>query len=754
MVGASYKLFVRIISRNLEVYLLKIMTLAIAFASSILVILFSLNEFGYDKFHSDSNNVFRILQKNTDEQYSGNRLSAKIPAGVIAQLQKNHFKDSLIISRVKVMTKVTVLSGKESFQDQKIHAADSLIKSIFSFEITDGDASGFNSSSKVKAMLSSQAAEKYVGTCQAAGKEIQLCTLDDTVEVTIAAVFKNFPDNSHEDFDVFIVLNSEATTTLNFDPQETGVYGRALTSIPERFKFPGGGIIAEDKMTYSIQPLPQLYFGPRVLGEEARHGDKYSVIILISIASLIFFLALASFVNLTTITLPYRSKELAVKKLVGTSQANLLYGFLKESSVLVSISLVGGLLIIIITSDYIEPILNLKVLMILKTDLKLLPIVGMLFIILAVSPVLMTLRFIRASPNRLLRTDTITFPRLKRVITFIQLGISIFLVITSVVVRRQINYSLVKEPGHNHDQIVYLNSPSGITNEGIMALRSGWKTFNPNILNVMAVSQLPDRITSKEVGSEFYLLFVDPGFYGFFDLRMEEGHWFGSNSGDSTIVTNRKGKERIGENLANVIGVVKGLDERFNQPERPVKIKLASDNKYNWLCVRVLEVDIRRTVNLLSDQFSLEGKKAYVNYLNKHFQSWIEYQDRLNALSAILTLISALLSCCAIYGLSVSLVRDKLKQIAVHKLFGAHTIHITYLLVLEFAKQMAIALAVFGPFTYILLNELLRTFVYSTKFSWLDPVYPIAYCVFIIVTICGFQALSLNRTDFASSLKG
>ena len=67
---------------------------------------------------------------------------------------------------------------------------------------------------------------------------------------------------------------------------------------------------------------------------------------------------------------------------------------------------------------------------------------------------------------------------------------------------------------------------------------------------------------------------------------------------------------------------------------------------------------------------------------------------------------------------------------------------------------MIIALVVFGPLTYILLNELLRTFVFSTKFSWLDPIYPIAYCAFVVITICGIQAMSLNRTDFASALKG
>ena len=72
-------------------------------------------------------------------------------------------------------------------------------------------------------------------------------------------------------------------------------------------------------------------------------------------------------------------------------------------------------------------------------------------------------------------------------------------------------------------------------------------------------------------------------------------------------------------------------------------------------------MDIRRTVRLLSEIFSTDGQIAHVNYLNPHFRSWIDYQDKLNILSGILAVISVVLSCFAIYGLSVSLVRDKIK---------------------------------------------------------------------------------------------
>ena len=67
------------------------------------------------------------------------------------------------------------------------------------------------------------------------------------------------------------------------------------------------------------------------MSEEARHGDLYSMVILICIVSLIFLLAICSFVNLSTITLPNRSKEIAVKKLAGTTQSQLLFQFIYES---------------------------------------------------------------------------------------------------------------------------------------------------------------------------------------------------------------------------------------------------------------------------------------------------------------------------------------------------------------------------------------------------------------------------------------
>jgi putative ABC transport system permease protein len=755
MINLHSKLFARLIWQNREIYLLKIITVAVAFASAILITLFSLEEFEYDTFHKNSGQVFRMLQKNTDEAYRRNRFSSKIPTEIFHQLKSPRFNDSLFVARVKNMKDVTVLPEHTPHANQKIHACDAGIVSVFSFEITNGSAAHFNSSSGPLGMLSEKAAIQYFGSSNAAGKSIRLYTYSDTVEVKIIAVFKDFPQNSHDDFDVVVTFDPKVIAALNFNPAEFGVYGRVTRGEPEDFSASSIRQSSQPKFVYSLQPLPDIYFGPRVRGEDARHGDRYSVIILICLTGLILFLSLASFINLTTITLPHRAKELAIKKLAGTKHINLLIGFLKESSSLVGVSLVLGLLFLLATSSWIHSLLEFDIVKVfIEFNPRFIGILFLLFAVLSLSPLLMTLRFVKASPNRLLSTDAITFPRLKRVMTFLQLGISIFLIVASVVVGRQINYSLVKEPGQNHDQVVYLNSPSGITNEGVYNLRDGWRKFNPNILDVMAVSQLPDRVVSKEIRSQFYILQVESGYREFFGLTMKQGYWFGGNSNTSTMIVNASGERLLKESeTENMIGVIEDLNGDFNIPEKPMKLKLADDYNYNWLCVRVIEVDIRRTVNRLSELFSTREKIAHVNYLESNFKRWIDYQDRINMLSGILAILSALLSAFAIYGLSVSIVRDKMKQIAVHKLFGADTARITFLLAREFGRQVAAAIAVFGPITYIVLNELLRTFAYSTKFSWVDPVYPIVYCAVVILAICGFQATSLNKANLGPILK-
>ncbi|HTF21639.1 MAG TPA: ABC transporter permease [Chryseolinea sp.] len=745
------RLFVRTLSRNGDVYLLKIVTLAVAFATSILVILFSLHEFGYDKHYRDPDRVFRLLSRNTDKDYPGNRLSGLIPPDILQDINKK-FRDCVTTSRVKILNDVRVNASGKSFYNQRIYAADPTIDQIFPFEVIDGNIDNFTRSHGAVAILSSRKALQYFGDKSAVGRTIRLTTIGNAPSIAVVAVFNDFPPNTHEDFDFFIRYDSLVIAALNFAPDQSGVYARLSSDMITPPSLAG---IKNGHTEYLLQPIKEIYFGPRTVYEEARHGDMYSMVILISIVSLIFLLALCSFVNLSTITLPNRSKEIAVKKLAGTTQRQLLLQFVYESLALTSVSLFLAACILLATSHYVSALLGIDIVpMLLNTNPIFLGIIVLMVSAVVFSPVFMVIRFIRASPTRLLSIDTITFPRFKRIITIVQFGVSIFLIVSSVVVRRQINYSLLKESGQNHDQVVYIACPVNISDSAVHKMRAGWPNRNPKIIDAMAVSQLPGHLKSKDVGSGLFALQADWNFMDFFQFTMQEGRWFEPTDSDSAIVVNQMALIKIPKPDQNIIGVIHDLSSSFNQPEQPVKIRLAQNGNYNWLCVRVLEVDIRHTVRWIEQRMAEKGSHGSAYFLNPHFKSWLTYQDQLNALSGILTLISALLAGCAIYGLTVSLVRDKLKEIAVHQLFGAKSADVTRLLALGLLRQMLIAVVFFGPVTYLLLTELLKTFVYATKFSWLDPVYPIAFCLVVIIGLCAYQAFSLNRSDFASALKG
>jgi putative ABC transport system permease protein len=748
------RLFYRIVAKNREVYALKIVTLAIAFACTTLITLFSLNEFGFDRFHRQPNSVIRVLQQNNSETFSGNRLTSRIPPSVFAAI-RSWSRDSLIVSRVKVMGHLNIKSENRNHHDQVVHAADGCIADIFSFDIVNGSLDNFREKERT-AMLSSTFAYRYFGTIRAAGKQLKVRARGDTVLFTVACVFKDYPQNSHENFNLFVRFDNSSIRSLQFDLEDAGVYGRILLGSRVHDENYLNSSMANTPFTYNLQPLPEIHFGPRVIGENAKHGDSYSILILICITFLILFLALSGFVNLTTLTLPHRSKEIAIKKLAGTTQKELLLTFARESFSLSAISMLIGLMLALLTSGLLDPILSINLIVLLsRADIPLLLITGILLIMVGIAPLFMTLRFIRAAPTRLLSTETITFPGFKRFITFIQLGFSIFLIVASIVIKRQVNFSLLKEPGRNHDQVVYLPYPEHMSNDDLSTLRTNWKKYNPNILDVIATSQLPNQIHSKEINSDFYFVSVDPGFVEFLNLKMIEGRGFKANDGDSIFLVNKKGREMLTAGDANMIGVVEDLGSRFNsnQPEVPLKISLASSSQTcSYLCVRVLEVDIRKTIQYLSTFFDRENPVS-VSFIDKGFEEWLQYQDRLNSLSEALAVISAFLACCAIYGLSLSIVRDKLKQIAIRKLYGATTALITHLLVREFVRQIVVAVLIFGPITYLLLREWLRNFVYATHFNWMDPVFPIAYCLLIITILCGIQALGLNRANLTTALK-
>jgi putative ABC transport system permease protein len=312
---------------------------------------------------------------------------------------------------------------------------------------------------------------------------------------------------------------------------------------------------------------------------------------------------------------------------------------------------------------------------------------------------------------------------MKRMLTVIQLGISISLIIASLVIDRQISRSLIKEPGKNHEQIVYTKWPPGMSRQYLNRLKNDWPRDNPSIVNLTAISHTPDNIQSKPIGKDYYQLDVDYDFMDFFRLDLAKGRWFGPSDDDSVVV-NEAGARIISRPL----GVIKDFSS-----DKPVHFSI-NEKESNFIMIRVLEVDIRKTLKTIDRSFTqLSGRPTNISFLDHNYAETLAYEDRLNRLSSLLALVSIIMACCSIYALSLSRMNDNVKQIAIRKTFGASDSQIVGRLSYQFLELMLGSIFFFGPLTYWLLSEWLRNFAYSAKFSWYDPLMSVGICLAIVL---------------------
>jgi hypothetical protein len=744
----QFRLFIRLVKRHWEIFGLKILTLAIAFACSILIVLFAIHEFTYDSFHQDASSIVRILERNENDTFSGNRYSGKIPDSVCRSIKSN-LQKSLVAASIRTIEKLTITSPEVQQTDQRITVSDGGIINILSFSVIDGSSGTFQSK-ELSILLSATQSLRYFNSTKATGKSLAIIHRNDTLRCTVAAVFEDFPSNSHQTFDFIVHMNNAHLERIRFSTQRAALYARLIRSDISATENALRKLFKKSGYTYLLQRLPDIYLGRRVTEENVRHGDAYSVSILLGITGLILFLSVTTYINLTTLTLPGRAKELAMRKVAGAGNLHLLLIFFRESLGINAVAFLLGLTLVILASGFLIPFLEIDFFVLIKQAYLILGlIIGVIFLTVSLAPMIVALKFTAVAPNRLLGSETLTFPAFKKMISFFQLGISLFLIVGSLIVKRQINRSLIKEPGHNHYQVLVVPFPRNMSSEGLYNLKKNWKNTNPHIIDVVAVSHLPNNLSGKEIGSDFFYLKTDPDFLTFFGLKSVSGKL--SAEAPETVLLNEEGFKNRSTIAERPVGVVQNFGSIFDQPDIALKIKSGQLSEFNFLCIRVLEVNIRNTIHQVAKFVDVDP--ATITFFDPHFTQRLSYENKLNTLSEILAVVSAALSCCAIYGLSISLARDKAKQIAIHKISGASTRNIIAILVYQFIKPIGLALFFFGPLSFLFITEWLRGFAYATSINVLDAIIALGFCSAIVLLTCSYQALKLDRVSLSSAIR-
>src|SRR3954469_21300045 len=353
----------RSLMKNKLFSFINILGLTIGITVCMMIFLFIMNEFSFDKFHDKGKNIYRVMRS-----YDASKEPAPWLSGPYAPALLNDFPGE-IKKAVRVMPSNNLIAfGNTSFNEKKVYLTDSNFFSLFSFPLLRGNASTVLKDPG-SVVLTETTAKKYFSNIDnAMGKIVEM---DKYYQLKVTGIAKDVPSNSHLYFDLVVplsnyyneswfkvwinnnnftyVLLNEHTNKAQLEkrfPQFMDKYmGKDMEQIGTRFNL-------------TLTPLKDIYFDEASSFDPVKHGDKTVVYIFLSIAVLILLIACINFMNLSTIRAVERSKEVGLRKVLGALRNHLVWQFIGESILLTFIACILSVILLELLMPFYNSLLG------------------------------------------------------------------------------------------------------------------------------------------------------------------------------------------------------------------------------------------------------------------------------------------------------------------------------------------------------------------------------------------------------------
>ncbi|WEK34268.1 MAG: ABC transporter permease [Candidatus Pseudobacter hemicellulosilyticus] len=745
----------RNLKKNKAFSVINILGLTIGITVCMMIFLFILNEFSVDGFHKDSDRIYRVMRGFRNE---GEFKNVAYLSGPYAPALANDFS-----GRIEKVIRVSqndnlVTIGDRSFHEKQVIDADSNFFSFFSFPLLKGNpATVLQNPNSV--VLTETTARKYFGSTDSAmGKII---TLDKETPLTVTGIAKDAPANTHLTFDLVVPLalykdmssmtvwiNNSMYTYVRLSPQVTEAQvEKQLPAFME--KYMGSSMRQYGfNFTLSLTPLKDVYFDSGSY-DGVRHGDKKVVYIFLSIAILILLIACINFINLSTIRAADRSKEVGLRKVMGALRNNIIWQFIGESVMLTAISCALSVVLLFVVMPWYTGLLGYP----LINSWNSWPIYGFLAGVILVAgflagsyPAFFLSAFqpIQALKGKMrLGKGGASF---RQVLVVVQFSISVFLLIGTFIITRQMNYVKDQQLGYHQQQSLLVR----IDNADIFNNMQAFKNELQRDSRVHSVSMMSG----------------EPG--GFFDGHMfevegQEGRWYGNtefadfefvetmglkliagrnfssafrtDTADAVLINQtaaaRLGwtpEQAIGKWILNtvrdtarrrVIGVL--ADFNFKSLKTDIEpLVIAPNRDRRMIVVRLEPGDIKAGVALVEKAYK-NAASAYpfeYRFLDQQFDELYKKDIRQQTILSVFALLAIFVACLGLFGLASFTAIKRFKEIGVRKVLGSSVRSIVILLSKDLLKPVIIATLIAIPLGYWVMDQWLQDFAYKTKLSW------------------------------------
>lgn len=748
--------------------LINITGLSVTITCSLFILMYTIDEFTYDRYHKNAGQIYRVVTTIAEQDNSFTWAVAQIPLG--DELIANYPEVENVVRFYDVGSGIFKKDENKFFED-KFYAADSSVFDMFSYDFLFGDAAK-SLTRPNSIVLTETTASKYfkiVNNCVGETIQNQYGKL-----FTITGVIKDLPSNSSFTFDALISKSTLTAEALKTDWTIFGVYtylqlplnynikkmqsqldDLVKRKVQQKFKKIGYTI------SYQLQPLTDIHLYSKVERDTQVGGDLSYIYILNIISVFLLIMACINYTNLATARSIKRSREAALRKIMGSSRWNIILHFLTESLIVILISLFFSVFIVGLTLPYFNEVTDKLILFSYVFSWKVLLGIGLITLILAFAgssyPVIYVLKL--DIVNGLKRNTAVgTSMSIRNLLVAVQFTVAMFMFISTFIVYKQMDYIEKKDLGFDRYNVIRLNITGFDLTQKVQALVENFKALS-DVQNLGFSNSKPGgrmaRFLYKVENNKGALvektinqIQVDYGFISTMGIKILKGRDFRKSSifdfENSIIVnqslvkrmnwTNPIGKTiQIGDKNMKVIGVINDYHQHslFSPIESQV-LTLGVDFQYIFIKT---QNNNDLTLNSIKEVWGrvLPGSVFNYGYLDDDFNLLHKGYEKRKEVFALFTIITITITTLGFVSLMTFIINQRSKEIIIRRVLGADHFSLAMLMLMKFTAILAVSMILCFTLAWYYNYKWLQTFSYRLNMVDQWRVFPITAFIFLVL---------------------
>ncbi len=775
---------------------INIVGLSVGIAACLLIVLYVINELSYDKYNANADRIYRLTENvklnGNEGSYAGTEKPLKDALTTLPAIERT----TRLIPKTSLFTtpqKFFIKKGNTSIEEKNVVFTESDLFNVFTLPMIDGNPSA-SLSEPNSAVITESIAKKYFNQVNVVGKTI---TINDSNVYKITGVIKDVPAQSHFNYDFFLSFSSVPESQSN-SWGYSGIHnyilvkpGADIHKLEQEIRdielknYPPSITKDGNYLNIVLTPLLKIHLYSTSQYELNKGGNIQYVYIFSAIALFILMIACVNFINLSTARSANRAKEVGVRKVLGSTRSFLITQFLTESVLVTFISAIIAVILVWIMLPFFNQMadtsLNISIASLswfIPTLLSIVLVIGLLagaypaFYLSAFKPILVLKGKLAAGFKRsFLRGFLVVF----------QFSISIFLIISTLVIYNQLSYIHKKNLGFNRSQMLSIKN-TNLLGEQAKIFKQNLKQL-PGVEDVTMSTYLPTgqerNITGlfpqlpidikQDVLSEFWS--VDEDYLKTLGIQLINGRNFSNQmaSDSSAIIVNEAFVKKFGFKEAlnktvyrdsygvqpyHIIGVVKDFNySSLRDNIKPLALVYGTDN--GAITAKV------KTTNLSSLMQEIENKWKSISanqqftysFMNDDFDATYRSEQHVQQIFFSFSALAILIACLGLFGLAAYAAEQRNKEIAIRKVIGASTSNIINILSADFLKLVCISILIASPVGWFAMNIWLQDFAYRINISWI--VFAVAGLIAIAIALLtiSFQSIKAAIANPVKSLR-